>query len=133
MDTPENITAQPCPMVQLVGILSGKWAIPVLYHLIMSGKPIRFGQLQRAVEPITQKELTKHLREFERRGLVLRTVYAEVPPRVEYRASALALTLEPPLSALAAWMRSHQTEMLLAPVTSAINAASAGNRHIDAA
>lgn len=96
-----------CPMLQFVDIVSGKWAIPIMYRLIVTDGPIRFGELQRAVAPITQKELTKHLRQFERRGLVERTVYAQVPPRVEYRATELGRSLRPPLDALAAWMRTH--------------------------
>lgn len=96
-----------CPMVDFVNLISGKWAIPILYRLIVTEHPIRFLELQRAVAPITQKELTKQLRLFEQRGLVCRTIYAEVPPRVEYQATALAMTLRATLDSLAAWMRVH--------------------------
>ena len=81
--------AEPCPMVSFVNLVSGKWAIPILYRLIVIGAPVRFSELQRAVAPITQKELTRQLRLFERRGLVQRRIYAEVPPRVEYQITAL--------------------------------------------
>lgn len=96
-----------CPMVEFVNLVSGKWAIPIMYRLIVTDGPIRFGELQRAVAPITQKELTKQLRQFEQRGLVERTVYAEMPPRVEYRVTPLGQSLRPPLDAIADWMRSN--------------------------
>ncbi|MBD1590007.1 winged helix-turn-helix transcriptional regulator [Pseudomonas typographi] len=100
-------TGERCPMVSFVNLVSGKWAIPILYRLIVIGAPVRFSELQRAVAPITQKELTRQLRLFERRGLVRRKVYAEVPPRVEYQVTELGRSLRPTLDSLASWMRSH--------------------------
>lgn len=100
-----------CPMVDFVKIISGKWAIPVLYRLIVCARPVRFGELQRAVAPITQKELTKQLRLFERRGLVDRRIYAEVPPKVEYQATELANSLRTTLDSLADWMRSNGDQL----------------------
>jgi len=96
-----------CPMTQFVNLISGKWTIPVLYRLIMLNAPVRFGDLLRAVAPITQKELTKQLRLFEQRGLVSRTIYPEIPPRVEYQITALGLTLQSALSPLADWMSEY--------------------------
>lgn len=100
-----------CPMVDFVNLVSGKWAIPILYRLIVTGRPIRFMELQRAVAPITQKELTRQLRLFEQRGFVRRTIYPEVPPRVEYESTELAATLRETLDSLAAWMRTHASEL----------------------
>lgn len=100
-------------MVDFVNLISGKWAIPILYRLIVTDQAIRFSELQRAVAPITQKELTKQLRLFEQRGLVSRTVYAEVPPRVEYAITDLGKTLRTPLDSLADWMRSHRDSLVL--------------------
>ena len=57
--------AYTCPMTQFVNLISGKWAIPILYRLIVINTPVRFGDLLRAAAPITQKELTKQLRLFE--------------------------------------------------------------------
>ncbi|MET4491203.1 helix-turn-helix domain-containing protein [Bradyrhizobium sp. LA7.1] len=94
-------------MVAFVNLISGKWAIPILYRLIIENRPVRFGELQRAAEPITQKELTRHLRIFEQQGLVRRTVFPEMPPRVEYEITALGRTLKPTLDSLAAWMFAH--------------------------
>lgn len=101
-------------MVDFVNLISGKWAIPILYRLMVIGAPVRFSELQRAIAPITQKELTKQLRLFEQRGLVRRTVYAEVPPRVEYEVTALGKTLRPTLDALAGWMVSHAAQLTAA-------------------
>lgn len=96
-----------CPLSAFVGIVSGKWALPILYRLIVTEGPIRFGELQRMSRPITQKELTKQLRQLEERGLVVRTVFPEVPLRVEYQATPVARELLTALEGLAEWMRSH--------------------------
>lgn len=104
-------SSEPCPMVTFVNLISGKWAIPILYRLIILAEPVRFSELQRAVAPITQKELTRQLRLFEQRGLVNRTVYAEVPPRVEYQITELGQSLRPTLDSLAQWMRTNATNL----------------------
>ncbi|WP_297199042.1 helix-turn-helix domain-containing protein [uncultured Pluralibacter sp.] len=96
-----------CPMRDFVGLIAGKWAIPILYRLIVINGPVRFSELLRAVSPVTQKELTRQLRLFEQRGLVSRQVFAEVPPRVEYQITPLGLTLGDALGALADWMREY--------------------------
>jgi DNA-binding HxlR family transcriptional regulator len=96
-----------CPLTEFVNLISGKWAIPVIYTLIAQSGPIRFAALQRAVAPITQKELTRHLRQFEQQGLVTRTVHPDMPPRVEYEVTDLARTLKTPLDGLAKWMLEH--------------------------
>lgn len=118
MDTkginPNKLTANSthCPMVDFVNIVSGKWAIPILYRLIVTDAVIRFGELQRAIGSITQKELTKQLRLFEAIGLVTRTVYPEMPPRVEYQITELGKTLKPTLDSLALWMTEHRQAFL---------------------
>ncbi|CAI1675928.1 Uncharacterized HTH-type transcriptional regulator yybR [Serratia marcescens] len=103
---------EPCPMVDFVNLVSGKWAIPILYRLIMIDGPVRFSELQRAVSPIAQKELTRQLRLFEQRGLVTRQVFPEVPPRVEYQVTALGKSLRPTLDSLAEWMRRHAPQLI---------------------
>ncbi|WP_323664377.1 helix-turn-helix domain-containing protein [Pectobacterium carotovorum] len=105
--SPPSDIAEPCPMVNFVNLIAGKWAIPILYRLIVIGDPVRFSALQRAIAPITQKELTRQLRLFEQRKLVKRKVYAEVPPRVEYQITPLGKSLQPTLDSLADWMRTH--------------------------
>ena len=74
-----------CPAGRAMELVAHKWTIHILFALHEAGGPVRFRELQRRVAPITQKELTKRLRDLERSGLVGRRVYAEVPPRVEYR------------------------------------------------
>ncbi|EMH4138253.1 winged helix-turn-helix transcriptional regulator [Serratia nevei] len=103
---------EPCPMVDFVNLVSGKWAIPILYRLIMIDGPVRFSELQRAVAPIAQKELTRQLRLFEQRGLVTRQVFPEVPPRVEYQVTTLGKSLRPTLDSLAEWMRRHAPQLI---------------------
>jgi len=103
-----------CPMTQLLDTLSGKWALPILYQLIMLNAPVRFGVLQRSVKPITQKELTRHLRQFETLGLVERKAYLEMPPRVEYQISDYGLTLKQPLSELARWSENYAQPLIAA-------------------
>ncbi|MEO4030861.1 helix-turn-helix domain-containing protein [Chromobacterium vaccinii] len=107
----ETASASTCPMLQFIDLIAGKWAIPILYRLIVMDRPVRFGELQRAVGTITQKELTRQLRAFEQRGLVRRTVYAEVPPRVEYQITALGSTLQQPLQQLAGWMERYGDQL----------------------
>lgn len=102
----------PCPIGKLIELLSGRWAFPVLYQLLRAQGPIRFGQLQRSVGRVTQKELTKTLRAFEERGLVERKVYPEVPPRVEYRLTPLGASLGAPLGGLARWAEAHMAEIV---------------------
>ncbi|CAM3878930.1 transcriptional regulator, HxlR family [Pseudomonas synxantha] len=102
-------------MVDFVNLISGKWAIPILYRLIVLDSPVRFSELQRAVSPITQKELTRQLRLFEQRGLVTRTVYAQVPPRVEYQITDLGKTLQDTFDLLADWMRVHAAQICASP------------------
>ena len=102
---------QSCPMVSFVSLISGKRAIPILYRLIIIDEPVRFSDLQRAVHPITQKELTRQLRQFESRRLVTRQVFAEVPPRVEYQITELGKSLRPTLDSLADWMRENSGKL----------------------
>src|SRR5438105_13437328 len=98
VDTPAH-----CPAGRAMELVAHKWTIHILFALHEAGGPVRFRQLQRTVAPITQKELTKRLRDLERSGLVHRRVYAEVPPRVEYRLTELGLTLIPALTRLHEW------------------------------
>src|SRR6476659_10743916 len=92
-----------CPATKAIELVAHKWTMHILFTLRQAGQPVRFRRLQQMIEPITQKELTKRLRELERSGLVHRQVYAEVPPRVEYRLTELGGTLMPALEAFSAW------------------------------
>ena len=96
-----------CPATRAIDLVAHKWTMHILFTLRQAGQPVRFRRLQQMIEPITQKELTKRLRELERSGLVHRRVYAEVPPRVEYRLTELGGTLMPALEAFAAWAEQY--------------------------
>lgn len=86
-------------------LLEGRWKLVILFQLF-GGKVRRFSELERLVTGISQKMLTQQLRQLEAEGLVLRTVHAEVPPRVEYRLSNWGEQLCPALDRLLAWL--HQ-------------------------
>jgi DNA-binding HxlR family transcriptional regulator len=92
-----------CPASRAIELVAHKWTIHILFALHEAGGPVRFRRLQRAIEPITQKELTKRLRDLERAGMVDREVFAEVPPRVEYRMTELGSSLVPALVGLHDW------------------------------
>ena len=87
-----------CPVDFTLKMIGGKWK-PLILRLLSEGQ-LRFGQLQRAIPQVTQRMLTLQLRELERDGLIARTVFAEVPPRVEYALKPPAQQLLPILSAL---------------------------------
>ena len=91
--------------------IDGRWKMPILAHL-SGNETMRFSDLQRAIPQASQKMLTQHLRELERDRIVARTVYPEVPPRVEYRLTDLGRGLTPVFLALADWAdtRNPQTE-----------------------
>jgi DNA-binding HxlR family transcriptional regulator len=90
-----------CPVEATLSFLDGKWKGVILFHLM--GGTLRFNELRRKLPSVTQRMLTKQLRELELSGLVSRTVYPVVPPRVEYCLTPLGVTLKPVISALAAW------------------------------
>lgn len=90
-----------CPVATTVQLIGNKWKLLILRNLLV--RPWRFNELQRSLEGISQKVLTESLRSMESDGIVIRTVYAEVPPRVEYSLSELGKTLRPILDAMKAW------------------------------
>ncbi len=90
-----------CPVEATISLLDGKWKGVILFLLL--GRTLRFNELRRQTPDITQRMLTNQLRELEADGLIVRSVYAQVPPKVEYRLSPLGQTLEPVLAALKMW------------------------------
>jgi DNA-binding HxlR family transcriptional regulator len=90
-----------CSVEATISLIDGKWKCVVLYHLL--DKTVRFNELRRIIPDVTQRMLTNQLRELETDGLIVRKVYAEVPPKVEYSLSPLGKTLEPVLVALRGW------------------------------
>lgn len=97
--------AEGCPSRRLLDRIGDRWTVLIIGTL--SDGPRRFSEIRRAVEGISQKMLTQTLRGLERDGLVTRTVYAEVPPRVEYELTAAGETLREPLKALERWSIEH--------------------------
>ncbi|NKB81195.1 MAG: transcriptional regulator [Nitrospirales bacterium] len=90
-----------CPVEAALELIGGKWKGMALYHLLDGTK--RFNELKRNVGGVTQRMLTKQLRELEVDGLISRQVYAEVPPKVEYRLTEKGKALRPILLALEKW------------------------------
>lgn len=95
-----------CPIELGLNILSGKWKLKILWHI--SKGTVRFNELQRLLGNITTKTLTQQLRELEEQRIVLRNVFPEVPPRVEYSLSEIGITLKPILGELCKWGRIYQ-------------------------
>ena len=90
-----------CPVEAALERIGGKWKGIALFHLLEGTK--RYNELKRDIGSVSQRMLTKQLRELERDGLVVRTVYPVVPPHVEYSLSEKGRTLEPILLALRDW------------------------------
>ncbi|WP_283610687.1 winged helix-turn-helix transcriptional regulator [Faecalispora anaeroviscerum] len=90
-----------CPYVTAQKLLTGKWMLLILYHL--SRKTMRFNELQRALPRLTQSTLTKQLHMMLENGLIERTVYHQIPPKVEYSLSELGRHFEPVLEAVGVW------------------------------
>jgi DNA-binding HxlR family transcriptional regulator len=92
-----------CPSARTLRLVANKWSVEILFELGGGDGAVRFRELQRRLGRITQKELTRHLRRLEANGLVAREIFAEVPPRVEYRLTSLGRSLLEPLTLLGRW------------------------------
>ena len=101
MATQDKKELPACPVETTLMLIGNKWKVLILRDLMPGTK--RFGELQRSVGHVSQKVLTAQLREMEAQGLVLRTVYPEVPPRMEYSLTALGRSLKPILDVMGAW------------------------------
>ena len=89
--------------------ITGKWKIEIVCSLIAG--PMRFGELRRALPGITQHMLTEQLRDLARNGIVIRTAYAEVPPRVEYGLSQAGIDLMPTFATLRDWALRYESQL----------------------
>ena len=103
--TPEAM-ARCVPMSSLQAVLSGKWKILILSYVAFY-QVQRFGELMRRLDGITQSTLTKQLRELEADGFLRRTVFPEVPPRVEYTLTELGQSFVPVLEQMLLWSEEH--------------------------
>jgi len=95
-----------CPVATTVQLIGNKWKLLILRNLLV--RPWRFNELRKSLDGISQKVLTESLRSMESDGIIVRTVYAEVPPRVEYSLSELGETLRPILDAMQAWGQEYK-------------------------
>lgn len=96
-----------CPVATTVQLIGNKWKLLIIRNLRV--RPWRFSELQKSLDGISQKVLTDNLRSLEADGIITRTVYAEVPPRVEYALSELGETLRPIFDAMEMWGNSYKS------------------------
>ena len=96
-----------CPVATTVQLIGNKWKLLIIRNLRMEEKQ-RFNQLLKTIPGISQKVLTENLRAMEADGLITRTVYPEVPPRVEYALSELGNSMRPIMDAMEVWGRAYQ-------------------------
>ncbi len=99
MLTKEELPA--CPVATTVQMIGSKWKLLIMRNLL--ARPWRFNELKRDLEGISQKVLTDSLRSMEADGIITRTVYPEVPPRVEYALSELGESMRPIIKAMEVW------------------------------
>ncbi len=97
-----------CPAPLVISMIGGKWKLLILQILIFQGTK-RFGELHRQINSITQTMLTKQLRALEADGLVVRKIYPEVPPKVEYTASKDGLALADMFEAMHTWWQQRKS------------------------
>ncbi len=110
-----NFARRPgCAVEATLDLIDGKWKGVILFHL--QAGVLRFGDIRRKMPGITQRMLTKQLRALEEDGLIVRTVYAQVPPRVEYRLSEIGESLRPVIDILKAWGERHHDRLSCGPV-----------------
>jgi DNA-binding HxlR family transcriptional regulator len=96
-----------CPSRTVIAVLANKWALYVLGALRRFDRPLRFNELRRLLDGVSQKMLTQTLRSLERDGLVRRTVYPTVPPRVDYELTDLGVAASGLTTAIAEWSVAH--------------------------
>ena len=105
----ENKALSACPVETTLSLIGDKWKVLILRDLMPGTK--RFGELKKSIGNVSQKVLTAQLRDMERSGLLTRTVYAEVPPRVEYTLTELGQSLSPILAAMRVWGEDYQASI----------------------
>lgn len=106
MLTKEEMPA--CPVATTVTLIGSKWKLLIIRNLL--ARPWRFNELKKDLEGISQKVLTDSLRSMEADGIITRTVYPEVPPRVEYSLTELGKSLKPILDSMRAWGEAYKAK-----------------------
>ena len=108
-ERPGSVTGA-CPISPTASVIFGRWTTEVLWALVHNGT-LRFIDLKRHIPEVTPKVLSQRLRQLERDGLITRMYFREVPPRVEYAATALAMSLVPIFAALERWSQEHVSDI----------------------
>ena len=98
-----------CPVATTVALIGSKWKLLIMRNLL--ARPWRFNELKKDLEGISQKVLTDSLRSMEADGIITRTVYPEVPPRVEYALSELGESMRPIMDAMEIWGTEYKKSM----------------------
>lgn len=106
MEVRHEMIVEQCKVNEALSILVGKWKPIILLHLLKEGT-LRFGELKKLVPEITQKMLTKQLRELEAEDIITRVVFPQVPPKVEYSISDYGESLAPILNIMHEWGTAH--------------------------
>jgi DNA-binding HxlR family transcriptional regulator len=109
MLTKEELPA--CPVATTVQLIGNKWKLLILRNLLVGTQ--RFNELRRTIPGISQKVLTENLRSLEEDGIVIRKVYAEVPPHVEYSLSDLGETMRPIIKAMEIWGTNYKESFII--------------------
>ena len=111
MPAPEwNVMLATCPSRTSLARIANKWTAMIM--IALDDGPLRFGEIRQAVDGISGKVLSDTLRDLERDGIVQRTAFDQMPPRVDYSLTALGQTLREPLIALGRWAEQHIAEVL---------------------
>ena len=98
-----------CPVETTLGLISNRWKVLIIRDLLEGKK--RFGELKQSIGNVSQKVLTSNLRDMEKAGLLTRTVYPEVPPRVEYTLTETGYSLKPILDSMVAWGTDYKNKI----------------------
>lgn len=105
----ENSDVNIKPFAYAINIISGKWKMHILFWL-WKKEVMRYGELKRNLDKVTHKMLSSQLKELEADGVIIRTEYPQVPPKVEYKLSALGISLMPVLQSVCEWGQTHYKE-----------------------
>ena len=98
-----------CPVATTVSLIGSKWKLLIMRNLL--ARPWRFNELQKSIDGISQKALTEALRSMEADGIVIRTAYPEVPPRVEYSLTELGESMRPIIKSMENWGLAYKEQM----------------------
>lgn len=98
-----------CPVATTVNLIGSKWKLLIMRNLLQ--RPWRFNELQKSLDGVSQKVLTDSLRSMEKDGIIIRTVYPEVPPRVEYSLSEIGESMRPIINAMQSWGNDYKSKM----------------------